>query len=108
MGEEEGGREEGVGGREGWVKRRRMMRREEDRKEGRGGERRRVKGRGIVHCWTRSRHAELEKWREGVCDTGSTYCQAVVASLHILRLCAALVTNGIVVLSPPVKVRLLL
>ena len=78
---------------------------------GEGGERRgeeKVKGRGIVHCWTRSRHAELEKWREGVCGTGSTYCQAVVASLHILPLCAALVTNGIVVLGPPVIVRLLL
>ena len=84
---------------------------EEEGGSGEGGERRgeeKVKGRGIVHCWTRSRHAELEKWREGVCGTGSTYCQAVVASLHILPLCAALVTNGIVVRGPPVKVRLLL
>jgi len=79
---------------------------DEKGRRGRRGEEgeEKVKGKGIVHCWTRSRHAELEC----VTQVVSTYCQAVVASLHILPLCAALVTNGIVVLGPPVIVRLLL
>ena len=51
---------------------------------------------------------QMWKRRDGESDACGTYCQAVVASLNILLLCAALVSDGIVVLGPPVIVRLLL
>ena len=54
----------------------------------------------------------LEKERESECDACSTYFQAVASGFHILLsvlvINVVLVTNGIVVLGPPVKVGLVL